>query len=232
MAIVLTPNNIGKTLETATDPHKFNVKVDGRSIKSQIDGTLFVEFPPNPVGPVAVGAPTEIALSGYGTLANPLVANVVISGDDWNNLAIGTDGGLYVQLDNVVNSVVLHPDGDKLVVAYARGGVHTIWFSDFLKTVSTDDSGTVALSGTGTSSDPLIATITVSADANNIATTGLDNGLYVPQATKSSVGLGNVDNTSDVDKPVSTAQASAISAAVSTKADGPTQVHSFLLMGA
>lgn len=40
MAIVLTPNNIGKTLETSTDPHKFNVKVDGSSIKSQVDGTL------------------------------------------------------------------------------------------------------------------------------------------------------------------------------------------------
>lgn len=228
MAIVLTPNNIGKTLETSTDPHKFNVKVDGSSIKSQVDGTLFVEFPPNPVGPVAVDAPTEIALSGDGTLANPLSANIVISGDAWNTVTIGSDGGLHVPLENSVGSVTVHPDGDKIVVAYSHGAVHSLGFSAFLKTVDTDDSGTVSFSGTGTSSDPLIASTNLSTDVNNIVALGTDGGLYAPQATKSSVGLGNVDNTSDVGKPVSTAQA----AALATKADGPTQVHSFLLMGA
>ena len=41
---------------------------------------------------------------------------------------------------------------------------------------------------------------------------------------KSAVGLGNVDNTSDADKPVSTAQAAAIATA--------TAIHPFLLIGA
>ena len=42
--------------------------------------------------------------------------------------------------------------------------------------------------------------------------------------TKSMVGLGNVDNTSDANKPVSTAQAAAIATA--------TAIHPFLLIGA
>ena len=41
---------------------------------------------------------------------------------------------------------------------------------------------------------------------------------------KSAVGLGNVDNTSDANKPVSTAQAAAIATA--------TAIHPFLLIGA
>lgn len=42
----------------------------------------------------------------------------------------------------------------------------------------------------------------------------------IPAATKASVGLGNADNTSDADKPVSTAQAAAISAKEPTFAAG------------
>jgi hypothetical protein len=42
--------------------------------------------------------------------------------------------------------------------------------------------------------------------------------------TKSQVGLGNVNNTADSDKPVSTAQADAIAGAVAPKADFSTAV--------
>jgi len=49
--------------------------------------------------------------------------------------------------------------------------------------------------------------------ANGLATLGSDSKLtssQLPTLTKSSVGLGNVDNTSDASKPVSTAQQSAL----------------------
>ena len=49
-------------------------------------------------------------------------------------------------------------------------------------------------------------------------TAHIDNFSNPHQVTKSQVGLGAVDNTSDMDKPVSTAQASAIRAAVSAEA--------------
>lgn len=52
--------------------------------------------------------------------------------------------------------------------------------------------------------------------------------------SKSDIGLGNVDNTADMDKPVSTAQAAAIQAAVTAAVGDQLSniVHPFLLMGA
>lgn len=43
---------------------------------------------------------------------------------------------------------------------------------------------------------------------------GISKGYGSGTATKSSIGLSSVDNTTDTDKPVSTAQAQAIAACV------------------
>lgn len=62
-----------------------------------------------------------------------------------------------------------------------------------------------------------IATITILTDNStnwDIAYTHTSNTSNPHSVTKSQVGLGNVDNTSDVNKPVSTAQATADTAAL------------------
>lgn len=59
------------------------------------------------------------------------------------------------------------------------------------------DNGTLKLTVDGTATD-------------NIAVTGLGDLAFKDSLSKTDVGLGNVDNTADVDKPVSTAQAAAI----------------------
>lgn len=40
-AIVLTPNNFGSTLDTTTEPGKFNAKIDDVTIKRAVDGALY-----------------------------------------------------------------------------------------------------------------------------------------------------------------------------------------------
>ncbi len=72
---------------------------------------------------------------------------------------------------------------------------------------------------------------TAEADAITAAGTAADTKISTAVAalTKSSVGLGNVDNTADTSKPVSTAQASAIATAKSEAiADATSQVNALL----
>ena len=65
---------------------------------------------------------------------------------------------------------------------------------------------------------PLTANVTLAAADVGAATTAqgakADTAIQPAGLTKAAVGLGNADNTSDVNKPVSTAQATAISAKV------------------
>ena len=51
MATVLTPNNLGTTLEILSENNKFNVKVDGVSIVKNPDGSLKALIPPPPPPP-------------------------------------------------------------------------------------------------------------------------------------------------------------------------------------
>lgn len=72
---------------------------------------------------------------------------------------------------------------------------------------------------------------TAEADAITAAGTAADTKIATAVAalTKSSVGLGNVDNTADANKPVSTAQASAIATAKSEAiADATSQVNAVI----
>lgn len=62
-------------------------------------------------------------------------------------------------------------------------------------------------------SDAVTTALALKADANNTNLTGtttINGTLTGAGVTKAAVGLGNVDNTSDVNKPVSTAQSAAI----------------------
>lgn len=58
----------------------------------------------------------------------------------------------------------------------------------------------------------------IETDLRNDLTAHIDDKDNPHEVTKSQVGLGNVDNTSDIDKPVSTAQTAAINSAVASEA--------------
>ena len=80
--------------------------------------------------------------------------------------------------------------------------------------ISGIDTGvhSVALTG-GTNQGTLKLTVDGTA-TDNIAVTGLGDLAFKDSLAKGDVGLGNVDNTSDANKPVSTAQAQAIATAL------------------
>jgi len=99
--------------------------------------------------------------------------------------------------------------------------------------ISTHNSQTTNVHGIANTS--LLATMsyvdTAETDAVTAAGTAADSKIATAVAalTKSSVGLGNVDNTSDANKPVSTAQAAAIATAKSEAiADATSQVNAVI----
>ena len=99
--------------------------------------------------------------------------------------------------------------------------------------IGTHSSDTTSVHGIADTS--LLATTANVADAKSEAITAAGTAAdtkvstAVAALTKSSVGLGNVDNTSDASKPVSTAQASAIATAKSEAiADATSQINAVI----
>ena len=107
------------------------------------------------------------------------------------------------------------------------------FFTTIATNLSNHESDTTNVHGIADTS--LLATKsyadTAEADAITAAGTAADTKISnaVAALTKSSVGLGNVDNTSDADKPVSTAQATAIATAKSEAiSDATSQVNAVI----
>ena len=88
-----------------------------------------------------------------------------------------------------------YTNSDAYAPADIDTGVHAVGLA------SGTNNGTLKLTVDGTATD-------------NIAVTGLGDLAFKDSLAKGDVGLGNVDNTSDVNKPVSTAQAEAIAEAL------------------
>lgn len=108
--------------------------------------------------------------------------------------ATGTENvTVGLKLDNSGN--VTFTQGTNGLKAEVDTGVHSVALA------GGTNNGTLKLTVDGTATD-------------NIAVTGLGDLAFKDSLAKADVGLGNVDNTSDVNKPVSTAQAQAIADAL------------------
>lgn len=110
---------------------------------------------------------------------------ITATGDE--NVTVG------LKLDNSGN--VTLSQGTNGLKAEVDTGVHSVALT------GGTDNGTLKLTVDGAATD-------------NIAVTGLGDLAFKDSLAKADVGLGNVDNTSDVNKPVSTAQAQAIADAL------------------
>lgn len=174
MATVLTPTNIGGTLEIVTEPGKFNVKIDGTSLVKAADGTL-----------------SSVSSSP---------ANGVVSGsfDSATNILTLTKGDATVQnidlsaldVDVNVSSITDNGNGTYTFNQDDGGPSVTLDLSTMLKQVSTSNSTTVTLTGAGTAGSPLTAVAKISNSANNSLTSDA-GGLYAPiETTETLVEFG------------------------------------------
>lgn len=156
------------------------------------------------------GVPVTISVTGIGSsqinnfnssVSGLLPVTNIVAG---TNISVSGNNGTYtISTDGLDNNTV------KDVIGTTISGVSGIAFSYD----SIGKTATISLS------DPTIQSTDVT-DFNS-AVSGLVNGIYAPLnsptftgtvngISKSMVGLGNVDNTSDADKPVSSATQSAL----------------------
>lgn len=142
--------------------------------------------------------------------------------------ATGETGKIYVALDT--NKVYRWTGSVYIEISPTAGNADTATKLATARTISAtgDAAWSVSFDGSGNATAAMTLAASgaaagtyksVTVDAKGRVTGGTN-----PTLTKTDVGLGNVDNVSDVNKPVSTAQAAAIATA--------TAIHPFLLIGA
>ena len=202
------PNN-SANWNTAYNDKVNSLAVTGTTTKTitltqQDGGTVSGNFSDNgSVTSVDMTVPTGLAISGQpittsGTLALSYASGYAIPTDikqnEWNT----------AYNDKINNAVFTGTDTKTLTLTQLDGGTLTPTFTD-LQGVTGVTAGTGLTGGTITTTGTLAVDFGVVAPLANPTFTGTVGGI-----TKSMVGLGNVDNTSDVNKPISTATQTAL----------------------
>lgn len=212
MATILTPNNLGSPIETGSEPGKFNVKTDNVTVKKDpLTGELTV--PGATQGADGLfSAADKIKLDTVSAYATNNFSNAYLL-DRANHTGvqdISTVDNLQSELNGKADVSHTHVIGDVtgLQTALDLKQDQLVSGTD-IKTINSTSvlgAGNINIpegdvEGPSSSTDDHLAMFD--------GTTGKllkDGGAL----NKAAVGLGNVDNTSDADKPVSTAQQSAL----------------------
>jgi hypothetical protein len=202
------PNN-SSNWNTAYNDKVNSLAVTGTTTKTitltqQDGGTVSGNFSDNgSVTSVDMTVPTGLAISGQpittsGTLALSYASGYAIPTDikqnEWNT----------AYNDKINNAVFTGTDTKTLTLTQLDGGTLTPTFND-LQGVTGVTGGTGLTGGTITMTGTLAVDFGVVAPLANPTFTGTVGGI-----TKSMVGLGNVDNTSDANKPISSATQTAL----------------------
>jgi hypothetical protein len=202
------PNN-STNWNTAYNDKVNSLAVTGTTTKTitltqQDGGTVSGNFADNgSVTSVDMTVPTGLAISGQpittsGTLALSYASGYAIPTDikqnEWNT----------AYNDKINNAVFTGTDTKTLTLTQVDGGTFTPTFTD-LQGVTGVTAGTGLTGGTISTTGTLAVDFGVVAPLANPTFTGTVGGI-----TKSMVGLGNVDNTSDANKPISTATQTAL----------------------
>jgi hypothetical protein len=135
---------------------------------------------------------THITIEENLNLQGTITANSLVITPLWVSYLYGLVGNIQDQFNGLVISLL---------------GSNNTWTgtNTFNNTVSINSNLGVTGAITGTTITNINSNIALKAPINNPTFTGTVNGI-----TKSMVGLGNVDNTSDVNKPISTATQNAL----------------------
>ena len=145
---------------------------------------------------------------GTGTFPNPVYpeAGIAVStGTTWTTSIPNNSSNWNIAFnDKITNAAFTGTNTKTLTLTQYDGGTFTPTFTD-LQGVTGVTAGTGLTGGTITSTGTVAVDFGVVAPLANPTFTGTVSGI-----TKSMVGLGNVDNTSDANKPVSTATQTAL----------------------
>jgi hypothetical protein len=157
---------------------------------------------------------------GTGTFPNPVYpdAGIALStGSAWASSIPNNSANWNVAFNDKINNAAFTGTTTKtLTLTQYDGGTFTPTFTD-LQGVTGVTAGTGLTGGTITSTGTVAVDFTTVAPVANPTFTGTVSGI-----TKSMVGLGNVDNTSDANKPISTATQTALNGKENTITAGTT----------
>ena len=155
-----------------------------------------------------VATVSGIGSIGTGVFPNPIYpeAGIALStGSAWASSITNNSSNWNIAYnDKINNAAFTGTDTKTLTLTQLDGGTLTPTFTD-LQGVTGVTAGTGLTGGTITTTGTVAVDFAVVAPLVNPTFTGTVGGI-----TKSMVGLGNVDNTSDVNKPISTATQTAL----------------------
>jgi len=156
---------------------------------------------------------TVVTVSGIGSVGTGVFPNpvypeagiAVSTGSAWASSIANNSSNWNVAFnDKITNAQFTGTNTKTLTLTQYDGGTFTPTFTD-LQGVTGVTAGTGLTGGTITSTGTVAVDFTTVAPLASPTFTGTVSGI-----TKSMVGLGNVDNTSDANKPVSTATQTAL----------------------
>ena len=156
---------------------------------------------------------TVVTVSGIGSVGTGVFPNLVYpeagialsTGSAWASSIPNNSANWNIAFNDKINNAAFTGTTTKtLTLTQYDGGTFTPTFND-LQGVTEVTAGTGLTGGTITSTGTVAVNFGVVAPVANPTFTGTVSGI-----TKSMVGLGNVDNTSDANKPISTATQTAL----------------------
>lgn len=156
---------------------------------------------------------TVVTVSGIGSVGTGVFPNpvypeegiAVSTGSAWASSVPNNSSNWNIAFnDKITNAAFSGTTTKTLTLTQYDGGTFTPTFTD-LQGVTGVTAGTGLTGGTITSTGTVAVNFDVVAPLANPTFTGTVSGI-----TKSMVGLGNVDNTSDANKPISTATQTAL----------------------
>jgi|688.fasta_scaffold01533_8 hypothetical protein len=168
---------------------------------------------------------TVVTVSGIGSVGTGVFPNpvypeagiAVSTGSAWASSIANNSSNWNVAFNDKINNAEFSGTNTKtLTLTQYDGGTFTPTFTD-LQGVTGVTAGTGLTGGTITTTGTVAVDFTTVAPLANPTFTGTVSGI-----TKSMVGLGNVDNTSDANKPVSTATQTALNGKENTITAGTT----------
>ena len=156
---------------------------------------------------------TVVTVSGIGSIGTGVFPNpvypeagiAVSTGSAWASSVTNNSSNWNIAFnDKITNAAFSGTTTKTLTLTQYDGGTFTPTFAD-LQGVTGVTAGTGLTGGTITTTGTVAVDFTTVAPLANPTFTGTVSGI-----TRSMVGLGNVDNTSDVNKPISTATQTAL----------------------